>query len=111
VDRHDGRADSAARNVTQRSDSVTLRANTPRSEVTTGGSCYLDRVRMFDSCRGHQGPKDICRSTDHYDRVMADEKRAGFIAGGPRRARNEGESFWAFLRDWIASLFRVDRRM
>src|SRR5687767_15629358 len=30
-------------------------------------------------------------STDHYDRAMADEKRAGFIAGGPRRARNEGE--------------------
>ena len=26
VDRHDGRADSAARNATQRSDSVTLRA-------------------------------------------------------------------------------------
>ena len=49
--------------------------------------------------------------TDHYDRLMADEKRAGFIAGGPRRARHEGEGFWAFLRDWIASLFRVDRRM
>jgi hypothetical protein len=42
---------------------------------------------------------------------MADEKRAEFIAGGARRARNEGEGFWAFLRDWIASLFRVDRRM
>lgn len=55
--------------------------------------------------------EDICRSTDHYDRVVADEKRARFIAGGPRRARNEGEGFWAFLRDWIASLFRVDRRM
>jgi len=42
---------------------------------------------------------------------MADEKRAGFIAGGPRRARKEGEGFWTFLRDWVASLFRVDRRM
>ena len=51
------------------------------------------------------------RVQDHYDRVMAEDKRAGFVAGGPRRARNEGESFWAFLRHWIASLFRVDRRM
>jgi hypothetical protein len=51
------------------------------------------------------------KSPTHYDRVMADEKRAGFIAGGPRRSRNEGEGFWTFLRDWIASLFRVDRRM
>jgi hypothetical protein len=42
---------------------------------------------------------------------MADEKREGFIAGGPHRARAEGEGFWAFLRNWIASLFRVDRRM
>lgn len=55
--------------------------------------------------------KHIDPSTDDYDRVMADEKRAGFIAGGPRRARNEGEGFWAFLRDWVTSLFRVDRRM
>lgn len=42
---------------------------------------------------------------------VTDEKQARFIAGGPRRARHEGEGFWAFLRDWIASLFRVDRRM
>lgn len=56
-------------------------------------------------CRG------IYRSTDNYDRLMADEKRAGFIAGGPRRARKEGEGFWIFLRGWIANLFRVDRRM
>jgi hypothetical protein len=55
--------------------------------------------------------EDTRPSTDHYDRVMADEKRAGFIAGGPRRARNEGEGFWAFLRNWIASFFRLDRRM
>jgi hypothetical protein len=50
-------------------------------------------------------------SAADYDRVMADEERPGFIAGGPRRARKEGEGFWAFLRDWIASLFSVDRRM
>jgi hypothetical protein len=63
-------------------------------------------------------PKDPTRLIADLDehasglrRFMADEKRAGFIAGGPRRARNEGEGFWAFLRDWIASLFRVDRRM
>ncbi|HEU5489186.1 MAG TPA: hypothetical protein VFU84_00205 [Gaiellaceae bacterium] len=42
---------------------------------------------------------------------MADEKHTGFIAGGPHRARKDGEGFWAFLRDWIAGLFRVDRRM
>jgi hypothetical protein len=60
---------------------------------------------------GDMRPNDICGSTDHYHPVMADEKRAGFIAGGPRRARNEGEGFWAFLRDRIAGLFRVDRRM
>jgi hypothetical protein len=50
-------------------------------------------------------------ATDDYDRVMADEKQAGFIAGGPHRARKDGEGFWAFLRGWIAGLFRVDRRM
>lgn len=81
---------------------MTLRADPPGSEVTNGGSGQMPWA---------SGPKDICRSTDHYDRVMADQKRAGFIAGGPRRARNEGEGFWTFLRDWIASLFRVDRRM
>ena len=43
--------------------------------------------------------------------TMADEKQSGFIAGGPRRARNEGRGFWGFLREWIASLFRIDRRM
>jgi len=42
---------------------------------------------------------------------VSDEHRARFIAGGPRRARREGEGFWAFLRGWIASLFRVDRRL
>ena len=54
---------------------------------------------------------EVSVAEGHYDRVMADEKQAGFIAGGPRRARNGGEGFLAFLRDWIASLFRVDRRM
>jgi hypothetical protein len=34
-----------------------------------------------------------------------------FIAGGPRRARQENEGFWAFLRGWIGSLFGVDRRL
>jgi len=34
-----------------------------------------------------------------------------FIAGGPRRIRQENESFWAFLLGWIGSLFRVDRRL
>jgi hypothetical protein len=62
------------------------------------------------TCRGIR-VEDICLPTDHYDRVMADEERAGFIAGGPRRARNEGEGLLAFLRDWLASLFRVDRRV
>jgi hypothetical protein len=47
----------------------------------------------------------------HYDRAMADEKRAGFVAGGPRRTRSDGAGFWAFLRDWITTLFGVDRRM
>jgi len=42
---------------------------------------------------------------------MGRDDRVGFIAGGPRRSRREGEGFWAFLRDWVASLFRVDRRM
>jgi hypothetical protein len=111
VDRHDGRADSAARNVTQRSDSVTLRANTPRSEVTPAAAVTQTACACSIHAGASGGPKDICRSTDQYDRVMADEKRAGFIAGGPRRARNDGKGFWAFLRDWIASLFRVDRRM
>lgn len=60
---------------------------------------------------GIRAEKTSVGRQDHYDRVMADEKQAGFIVGGPRRARNEGEGFWAFLRDWIASLFRVDRRM
>ena len=61
--------------------------------------------------RVNAGSKEVILSTDQYDHVVADEKRTGFIAGGPRRARNEGEGFWAFLRDWIASLFSVDRRM
>jgi hypothetical protein len=43
--------------------------------------------------------------------AVNDEKHSRFIAGGPRRARAEGEGFWAFLRGWIASLFSVDRRM
>ena len=55
--------------------------------------------------------KGVTRSTDNYDPLMADEKQTGFIAGGPRRARKEGEGFWVFVRDWIASFFRVDRRM
>jgi hypothetical protein len=38
-------------------------------------------------------------------------KRAGFIAGGPRRVRGEDEGFLAFLLGWVASFFRVDRRM
>ncbi|HYI73835.1 MAG TPA: hypothetical protein VEW90_01090 [Gaiellaceae bacterium] len=42
---------------------------------------------------------------------MSDKRHAGFVAGGPRRVRAEGEGFWAFLRGWIASLFTVDRRM
>lgn len=42
---------------------------------------------------------------------MTNEKHTGFVAGGPRRARAEGEGFWSFLRGWIASLFGVDRRM
>ena len=46
-----------------------------------------------------------------YPRPVSDPKRAGFIAGGPRRTRGEGEGLWSFLRGWIASLFRVDRRM
>jgi hypothetical protein len=43
--------------------------------------------------------------------TVSDERQARFIAGGPRRVRHEGEGFWAFLLGWIASLFRVDRRM
>lgn len=44
--------------------------------------------------------------------VVSDEKKhTGFIAGGPRRVRGEGEGFWSFLRGWIVSLFRVDRRL
>jgi hypothetical protein len=65
-------------------------------------------MALAAECRGSN---EVIRSTDHYDHVVADEKQAGFIAGGPRRARNEGEGFWAFLRAWIASLFSVDRRM
>jgi hypothetical protein len=42
----------------------------------------------------------------HYDRIVSDKRRAGC----PGRGRNEGEGFWAFLRDWIASLFRVDEQ-
>ena len=42
---------------------------------------------------------------------VTDEKHTRFIAGGPRRARQEGEGFWAFLRGWLASLFSVDRRL
>ncbi|HET8969299.1 MAG TPA: hypothetical protein VFN06_07720 [Gaiellaceae bacterium] len=42
---------------------------------------------------------------------MTDEKHARFIAGGPRRVRGEDEGFWAFLRGWIASFFRVDQRL
>ena len=34
-----------------------------------------------------------------------------FIAGGPRRVRQENESFWAFLLGWVGSLFRVDRKL
>jgi hypothetical protein len=63
------------------------------------------------SVSGGRAARNVCPSTDHYDRAMADDKRPGFIAGGPRRARNEEEGFWAFLRDWVASIFRVDRRM
>ena len=43
--------------------------------------------------------------------TVTDEKQAGFIAGGPRRVRGEDEGFWAFLLGWIASFFKVDRRI